>query len=136
MVLRKHIALTASATAVAVVSIIGTGAALASSPSTRANHSIQKSLTEGKRATKYEAKLTKAVTKGNLTPNQKTALLNEHSKLEKEFVAAKTLSGVARSKAIRQVWTDAKTWSQSNNVAVHWLIGFKAHHRGMLKASK
>jgi len=80
--------------------------------------------------TKYEQTLANAVSQSKLTNAQKDAILAEHNKLKGELDAAQGQTGTARRTAMKQVRTEAETWSKQNNLPVHWLLGARPM-RGM-----
>jgi hypothetical protein len=86
------------------------------------------------RQTKYEDRLTKAVSAGQLTNSQKDLIVAENTKLQSELTAA-TGTPSARRAAMTQVRSEAKTWASQNNIAEKWLMGgFGGHPRGGMNA--
>jgi hypothetical protein len=84
--------------------------------------------------TKYEDRLTQAVTAGQLTSSQKDQIVAENTKLKAELAAAAS-TPTARRAAMTQVRSEAKTWATQNNIAEKWLMGgFGGHPRGGMDA--
>jgi hypothetical protein len=73
--------------------------------------------------TKYEDRLTQAVTDGQLTASQKDAILTEHNKLASELNAANAKTGAERRTAMNAIRTEAQGWAKSNNINAKWLLG-------------
>jgi hypothetical protein len=73
--------------------------------------------------TRYEARLTQAVTDGQLTAAQKDAVVAEHNKLKPEMDAALKLTGTDRRAALDKIHTEATDWAKDNNVDAKWLMG-------------
>jgi hypothetical protein len=73
--------------------------------------------------TRYEQKLSQAVTDGQLTPAQKAAVLSEHNQLKTELDAAAAKSGTDRRAALKQIRTEATDWAKQNHISAHWLLG-------------
>jgi flagellum-specific peptidoglycan hydrolase FlgJ len=80
----------------------------------------------------YEARLTQAVTDGQLTAAQKDVILTEHNKLKAEMDALKddTSSSTDRSAAMDKIHTEAQAWAKDNNVDAKWLMGPGGPGRG------
>jgi hypothetical protein len=72
---------------------------------------------------KYDQRLSQAVTDGKITAGQKAAILTERNKLKSELDAAMTKTGTDRRTAMEQIHTEAQDWSKQNNLAAHWLLG-------------
>ena len=72
---------------------------------------------------RYEAKLSQAVSAGKLTSSQQQAILAEHNKLKSELQDAMSKTGADRRTAMQQIRTEATAWSQQNNLPAHWLLG-------------
>ncbi len=84
------------------------------------------------RETRYEARLTQAVTNKQITSSQKDAILAEHNKLQAEITAAMAKTGTDRRTAMEQVRTEGEAWAESNNVDIKWLApGPMGAMRGM-----
>jgi len=84
---------------------------------------------QANRETNYEAKLTQAVTDGQLTAAQKDLILAEHNKLAAELKAAMTGTAANRRTAMQAIRTESTTWATQNNIDQKWLIG-PGHLRG------
>ncbi|MBW4062001.1 hypothetical protein HJC99_05515 [Candidatus Saccharibacteria bacterium] len=85
---------------------------------------------QAKRESNYEARLTAAVTDGQLSSAQKTLILTEHATLESQTLSAMQLTGAAKATALKAVRTDALTWAKTNNLNAKWLLGGTRHLRG------
>ncbi len=83
----------------------------------------------------YEARLSQAVTDGQLTAAQKDAILAEHNKLAAELAAAQGGAPADRHAAMKTVMAEAKTWAAQNNINAKWLMAAGPGHlrggRGM-----
>ena len=64
--------------------------------------------------TRYEQRLTQAVTDGKITSAQQSAILAEHNKLKSELTGGTSM---------QQIRTEAQDWAKQNNVQPHWLLG-------------
>jgi hypothetical protein len=73
--------------------------------------------------TKYEDRLTQAVTSGQLTASQKDAILTEHNKLKSKLDEANAKTGTERRTAMNAIRTEAQDWAKSNNIDAKWLLG-------------
>jgi len=80
--------------------------------------------------TNYEDRLTKAVSDGKLTTEQKSKVLAEHNQLKTELETAMQKTGTDRRTALQQVRAEAESWAKSNSIDSKWLLGGRAL-RGM-----
>ncbi|GAC1371858.1 MAG: hypothetical protein NVSMB39_5960 [Candidatus Saccharimonadales bacterium] len=80
---------------------------------------------EADRETKYEERLSEAVTAGKLTADQKTKILAEHKQLQSELDAAMksgSMDKTARQAALDKIRTEATDWSKANSIDAKWLM--------------
>jgi hypothetical protein len=75
------------------------------------------------RESKYETRLSQAVTAGKLTSAQKDLILAEHNKLAGELQTAMSGSAADRRTAMKNIRSESKAWAAQNNIAEKWLIG-------------
>lgn len=81
----------------------------------------------------FEQRLDAAVTAGQLTAAQKTAIEAEHTKLQSELQSDLANDPTNHAQALMQMRQDATTWAQQNNIDVSWVLpgGGRRGHRGM-----
>jgi len=82
------------------------------------------------RETRYEDRLSQAVTDGKLTSDQKSLILAEHTKLQSELQTAMSKTGTDRRTAVKAVFDEGQSWAKANNIDPKWLILDRPHLRG------
>jgi hypothetical protein len=93
---------------------------------------------EASRETQYEARLSQAVTNGNLTSAQKDLIIAEHKKLVSENDANKASAESSsstradRKAAMSAKRTEITTWAKANAIDAKWLMGGGIGHNARL----
>lgn len=92
------------------------------------------------RETKYEARLTQAVTDGKLTVAQKDLILAKHKEVIAFMATLKDKSPADRRSALTQERTDIQAWEKQNNIPTGYLSlmgpGLGGRHAGIRNSSE
>lgn len=71
---------------------------------------------------RYEDRLSRAVSDGKLTAEQKSALMTEHQALRTKLDAAMQTTGDDRHTALEAVRAEAQQWAKDHNLDAKWLM--------------
>ena len=79
--------------------------------------------------TKYEDKLSAAVTAGTITAAQKTAILAKQTELENVITANKGKDAATRKAAVTAELKSIKQWATDNKIPADFIRPFERHRR-------
>ncbi len=82
--------------------------------------------------TKWQDRLTQAVTDGKITDVQRQAIIAKHNELQTQFTSLQGLSVTDRKAKMAQIQSDLKTWATANGLDSKFLglIGMRPGFRG------